>query len=104
MKKVIQKTKVGLLYATAHAAHYRAKDLPEALQLYRDVIRAYPDTLESGYARSQIQNIVSDVVPKQALFDAQVELALVHVTHDSLPNVAAHPFGPLLEDSQEGIS
>lgn len=99
MKKVIEKTEAGQQYATAHAAHYTAKDLHEAIRLYRNIIGAHPDTQEAEYSRSQIQNIVSAVVPKQELFDAQVELALVHVAHSNPPSVAMHPIAQLVADS-----
>jgi hypothetical protein len=103
MKKATEETEAGLLYATAHTAHYTAKDLHEALQLYQGVMSAHPDTREAGYARSQIQNIVIATVPKQALFDAQVELALLHVAHGSLPKAASHPVAPVVGDSSETI-
>ena len=74
-------TKAGQQYATAYAAHYTTKDLPEALELYRGVMAAYPNTQEAKYSRSQIQNIVNVVVPEQELFDAQVDLALARFEH-----------------------
>jgi hypothetical protein len=59
--------------------HYKAKDLREALHLYRAVMAAHPGTQEAGYSRSQIDNIVKAVVPEQALMDAEVKLALAYV-------------------------
>ena len=76
-------------YAAAHAAHYTAKNLREALDLYRSLTSAHPDTLEAGYSRSQIQNIVNAVIPKQDLFDAHVELALAHFGCGVQPNGGA---------------
>jgi hypothetical protein len=75
-------TEAAQQYAEAHAAHYTAKDLREALRLYRGVIAAHPNTQEAGYSQSQIQNIVNAVVPKQELLDAQVDLALAHFEHE----------------------
>jgi hypothetical protein len=37
MKKTAKKTEAGQQYAAAHEAHYKAKDLGEALKLYRNV-------------------------------------------------------------------
>lgn len=82
MKSVTQPTDAGQDYAAAHAAHYGSKDLRGALDLYRDVIATHPNTQEAGYSRSQIQNIVTSVVPKQALFDVQVDLAIAHCAHE----------------------
>ncbi len=69
---------VGQQYASAYGAHYTKKSLHEALELYGGVITAHPDTQEAEYSRTQIQNIVKAVVPKQKAFDAQVDLALAH--------------------------
>jgi hypothetical protein len=76
MKNDTALTEAGKQYAEAYAAHYTTKDLHEALELYKGVMAAHPNTKESEYSRTQIQNIVQSVVPKQKLLDAQVELAL----------------------------
>jgi len=76
MKTDIPPTKAGKLYAEAHAMHYTTKNLHTALDLYKGLMAAHPDTKEAEYSRTQIQNIVKNVVPKQKLLDAQVELAL----------------------------
>jgi len=52
------------------------KSLRKALVLYKDIIADHPNTKEAVYCLTQIQNIVKNVVPKQRLLDAQVELAL----------------------------
>jgi hypothetical protein len=101
MKKIKSKTEAGEQYAAAHEAHYRTKDLADALDRYRAVMAAHPEALEAGYSRSQIQNIVSDVVPQQELFDAQVELALAHVTQGNSPSIAPKADGPNVVDSTE---
>ena len=77
----------GQQYAAAHAAHYTTKDLREALELYAGILAAHPNTQEAGYSRSQIQNIVNAVVPRQELFDAQVVLAMAHFEHGDQPDV-----------------
>jgi hypothetical protein len=88
-------TEAGQQYAAAHAAHYTTKDLYEALELYKGVMAAHPNTQEAEYSRSQIQNIVKSVVSKQEFLDAQVELALAHFEHEGLPDVEPFPVTPL---------
>ncbi len=83
--------KVGRQYEEAHAAHYKTKDLHEALGLYKDVIAAHPDTREAEYSRSQLMNIVSSVVPRQELLDAQVALALTHLENGEPPDDEPEP-------------
>ena len=68
-------TKAGEQYAKAYSTHHRTKALPEALEFYRGVMTAHPETPEAGYSRSQINNIVNSVVPEQTLLDAHVALA-----------------------------
>lgn len=72
-------TKAGRDYATAHAVHYKTKDLGAALDLYHGVMAAYPETPEAGYSRSQIQNIAKSVVPKQELVDADMSMSHAHI-------------------------
>ena len=93
MSKSKHTTAAGQQYTAAHQAHYRIKDLSQALGLYCALIDAHPESEEAEYSRVQVQNIVTAVVPKQSLFDAQVELALVHV-HESPKNTARPPIGP----------
>ena len=69
-------------YAAAYAAHYTERDLPMALELYMRLVSSHPDTLEAGFARTQIQNIVNTVVPKQDILNAQIELAVAHFEHE----------------------
>jgi hypothetical protein len=88
-------TEVGKQYTAAHATQYATKDLHEALELYRDIIGAHPNTQEAEYSRAQIQNIVNAVVPKQELFDAQVDLVLAHLEHGDQPNLKLAPVTPL---------
>ena len=71
-------TKAGKLYAEAHAMHYTTKNLHAALDLYKGLMAAHPETKEAEYSRTQIQNIVQNIVPKQKLLDAQVELAITY--------------------------
>lgn len=73
----------------AYDAHYTAKDMYKAFKRYGRIIAAHPDTHEAGYSRSQVQNIVNAVVPKQKVMDALVELALTHFEQDVAPDVEA---------------
>ena len=95
MRNDIELTEAGQQYAAAYAAHYKARDLPRALRLYVKVMASHPDAQEAGYSRAQVQNIINTVVPKQELLDAQVELAIAHLEHES-PFDARHvPVGQL---------
>ena len=78
MRNDTRLTEAGRQYADAYAAHYTGRDLPVALQLYRKVMASHPDAREASYSRTQVQNIVDTVVPKQELMDAQIELAVAH--------------------------
>jgi hypothetical protein len=74
----------GRQYAAAHAAHYVARDLPLALQLYKTVLASHPSTEEAGYSRTQVQNLVNAVIPRQKLLEAQMELAVAHFASAAL--------------------
>ena len=78
MKNDTGLTEASRQYAAAHAAHYETKDLREALELYQGILAAHPDSQEAGYSRSQIQNIIKEVVPERELFEAEVGMALAH--------------------------
>ena len=69
-----------------------------ALQLYKKVMASHPSTLEAGYSRAQVQNIVNTVVPKQELLDAQIELALAHFERDSPPDATRIPVRQVASD------
>lgn len=78
MGKDAKLTEVAQQYSVAHAAHYGAKNLRGALGLYKSIITAHPGTPEAEYSRSQIQNIVKNVVPGEELLEAQIKLASTH--------------------------
>ncbi len=84
MGNEIELGKAGRQYAAAHAAHYVARDLPLALQLYREVLASHPSTKEADYSRTQVQNLVNAVVPKQELLEAQMGLAVAHFAGTAL--------------------
>ena len=88
-------TEAGQQHTTAYAAHYTTKDMYKAFKLYGRIIAAHPDTYEAEYSRSQVQNIVNALIPKQKVMDALVELALTHFEQDVPPDVeAASDSGP----------
>ena len=76
MRKKTELTEAVKQYAKAYAVHYTIKNLHKAIDLYKGIMAAHPNTKEAEYSRTQIQNIVQSVVPKQRLLDAQVEVAL----------------------------
>ncbi len=82
MKNDTGLTEASRQYAAAHAAHYETKDLREALELYRGVLAAHPDSQEAGYSRSQVHNIVKEVVPDWELLEAEVGMAMAHFAGD----------------------
>ena len=78
MRNEIELTEAARQYTAAYAAHYVERDLPLALQLYKKLIASNSSAQEADYSRTQIQNIVNAVAPKQELLDAQMALALAH--------------------------
>jgi hypothetical protein len=82
MKRDSELTEICRQYAAAYAAHYTERNLPTALQLYRDVIASHPGDPEAGYSRTQIQNIIHAVVPQEELLDAHIEPAVAHFRHE----------------------
>jgi hypothetical protein len=91
MKNEFEFTEAGRQYAAAYAAHYKGRDLRVGLQLYGKVMASHPGAKEADYSRMQVQNIVNDVVPRQELLDAQMELARVHLEHDGSPDAGRTP-------------
>ena len=66
-------------YAAAYEAHCTTKDRRLAPQLYKGVMVEYPDSVEAGYSRSQIQDMAHAVVSAQDLCEAQRDLASARV-------------------------
>jgi hypothetical protein len=79
MKKEQVITEAGRKYAEAYKKHFSSKDLYGALQSYKEVVTSYPNSQEAEYSRTQIQNIMQDVVPKDVLYAAHLEMALKYV-------------------------
>ena len=94
MKIDTELTETGREYAAAYAAHYTERNLPSALQLYRDVIASHPGDPEAGYSRTQIQNIIHAVVPQQKILDAHIELAVAHFRHENSADTRRIPAKP----------
>ena len=86
MEKETVLTEAGRYYAEAYEKHYANKDLYAALEMYKKVTDAYPDSKEAEHSRSQILNIIRDVVPKDVLHDAQLEMALNYAKRTSGSN------------------
>lgn len=97
MRNVTLSTESGREYAAAYAAHYTARDLPAALQIYMKLIASHPDAQEAGYSRAQVHNIVNSVVPKQELLDAEVGLARAHLERGDQPDARRNPVRPLAQ-------
>ena len=66
-------------YQKAYAAHYKSKNLEDAIERYRKIIKTHDNAKEAGYARAQLLNIVGNVVPPEELLDAQIKLALAQL-------------------------
>ena len=81
MREDTEMTEAGRHYAAAYNTHYKTKDLRKAFELYKDVMVDHPDTKEAGYSKSQIQNIVNAVVPKEERFETQMDLASAVFDH-----------------------
>lgn len=48
------------LYAKAYSTHYQARDLCNAIAMYREILRVYPRTDWANYAQGEISKIESD--------------------------------------------
>ena len=86
MKDIEAPTTAAWQYATAYEAHYKAKDLRGALDLYGVLMGAFPDSPEAGFAKAQIRNIATHVIPEQELLTAQFEMAITHLPLDGPAN------------------
>ncbi|MBN2343129.1 MAG: hypothetical protein JXX29_19190 [Deltaproteobacteria bacterium] len=75
MKKEINNTESSRQYAAAYELHYGSENLREAFTHYQNILREHPKSKEAGYARSQLQNIIRGMVPKEELLESQVKLA-----------------------------
>lgn len=95
MENKINFTEAAQQYKTAYDAHYTTKDLQKAFVLYGRVIAEHAATQEAEYSRSQVQNIVKAVVPKQIIADAMAKLALTHFEQTVPPDVKLDSDFPL---------
>jgi hypothetical protein len=82
MRTKTELTDAGREYAAVYAAQYTGHDLPLAVQLSKRLLASHPNAPQADYLRIQVQNIVNDIVPKQELRKAQMELVLDHFEHD----------------------
>jgi hypothetical protein len=83
MKNDTELTEAGRQYTAAYATHYTQRDLPAALRLYMNLMESHPSTPEASDSWSQVQNIVTAVVPREELLGAQIELAHAHLGDES---------------------
>ena len=81
MREDTEMTEAGRHYAAAYKTHYETKDLRKAFELYKGVMVDHPNTKEAGYSKSQIQNIVNAVVPKEERLESQMDLASAVLDH-----------------------
>lgn len=45
------------LYTKAYNLHYSKGDFSKAIELYREIIKDFPESEEAGYSKNQIENI-----------------------------------------------
>jgi hypothetical protein len=91
-------TMASRAYDKAHAAHYATKDLHQALELYKGVLAAHPNTQEAEYSRTQMRNIARSVVPSEDLLAAEVELTLACLEPVGPPETGAAALTPLASE------
>ena len=90
MKKEPVLSTAGQHYAEAYEQQYGIKDSHAALLFYKSIVDEYPESKEAENSRSQIQNIMRNAVPKEVLYEAQLQLALnytVPATATDTPSV-----------------
>lgn len=68
-------------YAEAHALHYEGCDHVGALQAYERILVEHPGADEADSSRSQIDQIVNQVVPAAKLLAAKLALARNSLAH-----------------------
>lgn len=86
MKNNDNPTEASKHYAAAYEMHYEKKDLRDAFERYKRIITIHQNTPEAQYAQSQINNIINNVVPKQDILDAQVNLLSSHLDKHENPS------------------
>ena len=98
MKKLNPFGDVGRRYEAAHEAHYVAKDLGLAMELYQGVLTSHPNSREADFSRTQVRNIANSIVPKKELMDGEITLVLAHLAnmklHDPLGSGRQQVVGP----------
>ncbi len=81
-------TEANRQYNIAYSMHYKDKNLNSALEMYRTITVLHPNAPEAEYCRMQINNIVNSVVPKQAILDAQMDLAHNYLDQEDIQKLA----------------
>jgi hypothetical protein len=75
MRKDVEITESGELYASAYAAQYNLNDVHKALKLYKSVVAAFPRSKEAGNAKLKIRNIENNLPPKRESLQEQMNSA-----------------------------
>ena len=91
MSKDKELSQAAQSYADAYTSHYSERDYPAALRSYDQVIALHPSAPEAEYSRTQIRNIVRNVVPAKELLAAQLELVLRYLKSDDDSPAAVSP-------------
>ena len=91
MSKDKERSEPARAYADAYTSHYSERDYPAALRSYEQVIALHPSAPEAEYSRSQIRNIVKNVVPAKELLAAQLELVLHYLQSNDDSPAAVSP-------------
>lgn len=89
MKQTELPTEAGLQYAEAYEAHYGAKNVHTAFDLYNRIIAKHPESREADFCRSQLQNILKAVVPKQKIAEAMQPLMTAYFEQTAAPGSTA---------------
>ncbi len=90
MQSETRVTEASQQYAAAYAAHYQAGDLRGAICSYEEILVTQPGTQEAAYSRTQLLNIVRQVVPVEDLLCAQIDLARARLGEAAARNNGSH--------------
>ena len=85
MEQTTSPADAGLKYAEAYETHYGAKNVHIAFVLYNRIIAEHPESREAEYCRSQLQNILKAVVPKQKIAEAMQQLMTAKFEQTAAP-------------------
>jgi hypothetical protein len=75
MRKDVENTDAGKLYAAAYAAQFATRDIHKAFRLYQTLVAAFPRSKEAGNAKMQIRNIVNNLSARHESLTDQMDSA-----------------------------